>query len=273
MLLSRLGLAQFLTGRVQDALKPLTRAVRLQPDYVLAHRTLVDCYLELGENEKALPHFRAILKRHPADQTTRLRFGKTLAKLRRYEESIKQFTALEGKRPNFSKAYNSWAYELYQQGDLEGAIEKYKRAVEADPAFAEPRLNLAKLFLSNKRYEEAIGAYRAYLELNPDDADALLNLGNACLESGRPVEAATAYARVIELEPSNPTAHFNLGRAYAAQNRFTEAERAYRKARQFSPDDVDIKKHDGRVPSTRGSAAPLIPTSRPLRKAPSGDDE
>ncbi len=243
LLLSKLGLAQFSTGRVQDALKTLTRAVRLQPDYVLAQRTLVDCYLELGENEKALPHFRAILKYSPADQTTRLEFGKTLAKLRRYEESIEQFTALKGKRPNFSKAYNSWAYELYQQGDLEGAIEKYKRAVEADPAFAEPRLNLAKLFLSNKRYEEAIGAYRAYLELNPDDADALMNLGNAWLDSGRPVEAAAAYARVVELEPTNPTAHFNLGRAYAAQNRFTEAERAYRKSRQFSPDDVDNKKH------------------------------
>ncbi|MEE9270085.1 MAG: fused MFS/spermidine synthase, partial [Candidatus Krumholzibacteria bacterium] len=210
-LLNTMGLAHFSMGRLNDAIETLKRAVHLRADHISAHRGLVDCYLEVGENKKAIPHFRVILSEHPTDQRTRYSFGTTLASLGRYQEAIEQFNALSGIRPDFSKPYNSWAYELYQKGDLEGAIEKYKEAVEYDSNFAEARLNLAKILLATKRYEEAVDAYSGCLGLNLDDPDVLM------------------------------AAHVGLGSAYAAQELFTDAERCYREALRFARDNVEIR--------------------------------
>lgn len=171
----------------------------------------VQCDFDGGENAKAVPHFRVILNHHPTDQTTRYSFGRILASLGRYQEAIDQFNALSGATPDFSKAYNSWAYELYQKGDTQGAIEKYRQAVEHDSSFAEARLNLAKLLLASKRYEEAVDAYSGYLETARDDSDTV------------------------------GVAHVGLGDAYAALALFGDAERCYRKALRLSRENVEIK--------------------------------
>ncbi|MEE9268704.1 MAG: tetratricopeptide repeat protein, partial [Candidatus Krumholzibacteria bacterium] len=210
-LLNTMGRANFSMGNLHDAVETLKRAVQLRPDHISAHRGLVDCYLELGENVKAVPHFRVILNRHPTDQTTKYSFGRVLAGLGRYQEAIDQFNALSGATPDFSKAYNSWAYELYQKGDTRGAIEKYTQAVEHDSSFAEARLNLAKLLLSSKRFEEAVEAYRGYLDTVSGNSDAV------------------------------GSAHVGLGDAYAALALFEEAERCYRKALRLSRESVEIK--------------------------------
>ena len=54
-------------------------------------------------------------------------------------------------------------------GDLEAAVEKYRRCVELDPAFFDGWHALGMALMKIGRYEEAIEAGKTAVELRPND--------------------------------------------------------------------------------------------------------
>lgn len=65
------------------------------------------------------------------------------------------------------------AREAFLTGDLVRAEQAAVRAIEADPAAAEPRILLGEIMLSRRRAPEALNAFRAAIERDPTDASAL----------------------------------------------------------------------------------------------------
>src|SRR5215471_10605011 len=54
-------------------------------------------------------------------------------------------------------------------GDLESAVEKYRRCVELDPQFFDGWHALGMALMKLGRFEEAIGAGKRAVELRPND--------------------------------------------------------------------------------------------------------
>lgn len=59
---------------------------------------------------------------------------------------------------------NADAKLVYRQGKWEDARAKYRAALEADPDFLAPRLNLACSFVRQERFDEAVSEVRALLD-------------------------------------------------------------------------------------------------------------
>ncbi|GIU83199.1 MAG: tetratricopeptide repeat protein [Acidobacteria bacterium] len=124
------------------------------------------------------------------------------------------------------------------EGKIEEAIEKLKKATELDPDLAEAYFQLG-IALSLKESEEGI---KMNLSLTPK---------NEKLKEGKPVilteadkafeMAAKAYKKLTEKEPENAEAFFNLGRAYNKIQMDEEAEKALRQAVKLRPDDTDYQ--------------------------------
>ena len=121
--------------------------------------------------------------------------------------------------------YYDRGYALEEAGDIENAMEEYRRAIAKDPGHADAQVNLGRLLHEAGRPFDALVHYRAALAARPGDGTAAFNLGVAQEDLGRTDEAIIAYEQAIEREPENADAHYNLARLHEQTGRSDSAIR------------------------------------------------
>jgi tetratricopeptide (TPR) repeat protein len=91
------------------------------------------------------------------------------------------------------------ALDLMAEGHLEGAVEKYRESLAADPTFTEPMHGLVRALQDLQRYEEAIEVAKKISEIDPDDVLAHTSLSVLYMKKGMipEAEAEGAKARVL----------------------------------------------------------------------------
>ena len=98
--------------------------------------------------------------------------------------------------------------------DRAGARAAYERAIAAEPARVEPRLNLGRLLHEDGRLADAERAYRDALARCGEDALVRFNLAILLEDLARPRDALQSYAQALALDPSLADAHYNLALLY-----------------------------------------------------------
>ncbi|MCZ6632236.1 MAG: tetratricopeptide repeat protein [bacterium] len=151
---------------------------------------------------------------------------------------------------------------------LTQAERGFQTALQHDPAYADPRFRLGKLYEARKKPAEAERAYREALKHNLDHVAARYHLGLLFKNQNRPSEAlaelesalrqspidteiqtamssiffsqynqtfervSTQLQDAIKASPNDPAVYYELGNAYNELGRYTEAAEAYQKAIQ-----------------------------------------
>jgi tetratricopeptide (TPR) repeat protein len=113
---------------------------------------------------------------------------------------------------------------LYQaNGYLEEAARCYAGLEKLAPS--QPRWPHfhATILAGYGEIEPAMELWRRVIQLAPDYVPARLRLGDCLLKSNRPTEAATAYDAVLKLSPNNPYALLNLARIDLEAQRWDQA--------------------------------------------------
>src|SRR5438477_9628646 len=123
------------------------------------------------------------------------------------------------------------------QGDYEGAVEAFEKAVEINPNDARARYNLAlaQQYLGDS--EIAVAGYRRAIDLDPQLIDAYINLGNLYGELGLQEDSLETLQQALELDPENSELYLSVGDAYRTQNLYQDAIQAYRQALILNPDN------------------------------------
>lgn len=100
------------------------------------------------------------------------------------------------------------------QGNLEGAIQAYNRAIEMNPRLAAAYCNRGLTRSDKGDYDGGIADSTKSIELNPKDPFPFINRANARLLKGVDPDASIADAtRALELRPGIPAALANRGMA------------------------------------------------------------
>ena len=129
----------------------------------------------------------------------------------------------------------TYARQAHIDGDLEIAVESYRRALAANPNHAGAQLGLAQALHEQGLIEEAVTEYeRAY---NVDEI-ASEGLIKALLASGEvlekdatsAVEAVRRYERVLEIAPDNEVARRRLTDIKLAEAEASEQQREWKRA-------------------------------------------
>jgi tetratricopeptide (TPR) repeat protein len=91
------------------------------------------------------------------------------------------------------------ALDLMSDGHLEKAVDAYREALAADPAFTEPMHGLVRALQDLQRYDEAIEVANKIAEIDPDDVLAHTSLSVLYQKKGMipEAEAEGAKARVL----------------------------------------------------------------------------
>jgi Flp pilus assembly protein TadD len=188
---TRLGVVSRHKMAAEDAIGCETIIAR-EPEYAAVRNDAAALYLELGEPERALPHFEAVRRLQPQSAVARYNVGVALEAL----------------------------------GRVDAAAQEYQAAVRLDPRYSVAHNNLGNIRLAEHRVDEARREYERAVESGPGNAEAHNNLGAVRLAIGDAGGAIEPLEAAVRLRSTYPEAHFNLARAYAAVGRAADARRA-----------------------------------------------
>ena len=97
-----------------------------------------------------------------------------------------------------------------ERSDRAAAVRAYQRAIAADPARIDARVNLGRLLHELGRLDEAVRTYRGAIAAGAADALLHYNLGVLIDDMDRKAEAKQAYEAALRQDPQMADAHYNL---------------------------------------------------------------
>ena len=109
---------------------------------------------------------------------------------------------------------NISADKLYQYGDIDGAIEEFKKALAVDPKNVNVHNSLGVCYGVKGDFDGAIDAFETAIRLNPEDVMATFNLGLAHLKKGDKQRALALFLGAHRLDGDNPEVACQIGLCY-----------------------------------------------------------
>ncbi|MCY3756607.1 MAG: tetratricopeptide repeat protein [Acidobacteria bacterium] len=138
-----------------------------------------------------------------------------------------------------------WAYLLGRllesQGDLQQAVEHYRRAAAIEPDdlptllhLAQAQLNLNRPDLAEPLFKEAISR-----DPYPSSASALVGLGKISLSRNDPEEAIEYFETAVSMQPEASSIHYPLAMAYRQTGDLEKAREHLKKRGNKTPEYPD----------------------------------
>lgn len=188
-----LGVLQLQSGRLEEAIQHLERAVALDPRHADARNNLGLAYEALGR---------------AADAHT-------------------QFMAAVDLNPRHPQALTNLGNLARSRGEIDRAISAYRRALAAIPTLVEARNNLAASLREQGYLSEARNEIDWILARTPKDVAALTNLGTIQLACGDYADALRSLDQALQAAPSSAIARYNRALTLLSQGRLREAWNDY----------------------------------------------
>jgi len=151
------GVALEQVGRLDDAIAETEQAVALDPKLVQAHANLIILYGRKGNVQKAEGHYRAVLALNP-DQFPKVHYdyGVLLMRGGRYQEAEEAFRRAIHANPSYAEAHNNLGALLQRQGKLAEAADEFRKALETEPSFRQAHFNLGRILVNEEKYQQGI---------------------------------------------------------------------------------------------------------------------
>jgi len=165
--------------------------------------------------------------------------GASRAQIGNLDEAIEAYKKTISLKPDYAEAYSNMGVALRKQGKFEEAIEAYKKSISIKPNYAEAYNNMGVTFKDQGKFDEAIEAYKKSILLKPNYAEAYDNMGVALKNKGKFDEAIEAYHKAISIKPIHANTYYNMGNALRDQLKLDEAIEYYNKSISLNPNYTD----------------------------------
>ncbi len=263
-----LGMAESRTADFANARKDMEAAfpaIQDQRFQVQLGLELVGLYTESGDLEKAAAAIAQLRKADPENAEVLYAAYRTYSDL-----AGESMLALSLAAPDSAQMHQLLAHEDSRQGNTNGAIAQYRKAIainphlpgihfelaellhtssdeavkkeaeqeyraalREDPQDEKAILRLAELDAQKGNREQAYQEYTKAVALQPADADAKLGLAKTLIEMDQSDKALALLEEAVQLEPTNATAHYRLATLYRKMGRADDAKREMELYKKF----------------------------------------
>jgi len=216
---------QGINERREDLLRKsfdyLEEAIKIQPDYGLAHAQLARSYhwLSWSSPEFYLKAKTEAIKALQIDETlaqAHSALGFTIFRLDwDWAGAEKEFKRAIELNPNYSEAHHAYALYLSAAGRHTEAIAEIRHAQELDPLTLPLKVNVGITYLHARQYDSAIEQFRNALDVNADNPGIHTCLGVAYVYKGSYEQGIAEFQKVIALSKSEPINQAAIGWVYA----------------------------------------------------------
>jgi Tfp pilus assembly protein PilF len=175
--------------------------------------------------------------------------------------SSESMMALALSSPDSAQMHQVLAHEEIKEGNSNGAIAQFRRAIEIDPRLPGIHFELAELLntsqdpnvkkLAEQEYhaalvsnsldekaesrlaeidagkgntQQAFAEYSKAVEIQPGDADAKIGLAKTLIVMDQLDKALHVLEQALQQDPTNPAAHYRLSTLYKKQGRMDDAK-------------------------------------------------
>ncbi len=157
---------------------------------------------------------------------------------RHWKDSVSLFTHAVQVTHKNELAHNNLGIEYMHTGEIQKAMEHFKKALAVRPTYLNALVNVGVLLQRQGDLKEAKMYYSQSLKNRPDYAPAHYNLGRALEAEGNIDQAEYHYREAVKFLPDYHQAHNNLGVLMARRGRFHEAVKHFQKALKIQPKSV-----------------------------------
>jgi tetratricopeptide (TPR) repeat protein len=207
-------------GRVDEAVKEFSTALRFNPGSAKAHVNLASILIGKGKLDEAHTHFEEALRIEPNNAEFHSGYAYLLEQLGRDEQAAAECEAAVRLEPKSAQAWFSYGAFLEKHGKLDEAIAQYRQAVQADPRFVDAHIDLASALFVKGDVRDAKAHYLEASRLEPKLAQPHNYLGKVFLREGNVSQAILQFQEALRLHPDFPEAEENLRIAKAGDAQF-----------------------------------------------------
>jgi tetratricopeptide (TPR) repeat protein len=170
-----LGIAEAEDGKIEEAMKYYSNAMRINPDYS-------DIYCHLGVAE---------------------------AKAGNIENAMEYYDTAIKKNPNNSNAYTNRGVAKFKSGDIANAIKDYDKALKINMNNSDAYYNMGIAEAELGNFTGAIKYFSNAIRLDPNNSEAYTNRGTAKAKKGNFIGAAEDFNIALKINPNDSNAHYN----------------------------------------------------------------
>jgi len=222
---------------------------------------LADYYYRHNDNEHAVPILQALIATNP--NNTDLLFFAQHVYQDMADDTLNRLALLA---PDSARMQEAIAEHLVNNGDLQNAIDHYRKALAIDPYLpgadfemgeailqvghdanslaaarqefqkatqidgqgAQVECSLARILNIEGKSDEALAGYRRAYAMNPTNAEALMGIGRLLIGEDKPGEAIPYLQKLLDDDPLNADARYQYAMALKAVNKTDEAKEQLR---------------------------------------------
>lgn len=219
------------SGDIPGAVALYQDVLKRYPDDASSRARLAEIYRQTGDHEKAMELARAALMRDPQSITALKVMMRSYVD--RKQLALAKLVALRAVKidANDAELHHTVGLILQQEGDADGALLEFKKALEVNANYLPSRILLAQMALEAENYPGAEEHLRKILQAGGNNAAAHLNLGVAYKGQGQFDKAMQEYDEAEKLDPKLPAIYLNraiiLHRVKDAPERAVELYKKY----------------------------------------------
>jgi Flp pilus assembly protein TadD len=140
--------------------------------------------------------------------------------------------------PGSAQMYQLLAHEEIREGNTNGAIAQFRKAIALDSSLPGVHYELAELLNTSQDPAVKKEAEREYLKavaLNPQDEKSICRLGEISAQQGDVQQAYKEFTKAIALRPDDSDAKLDLAKTLIAMNQTSRAESLLEQTVQLDP--------------------------------------
>lgn len=222
-----------------DSIALFQHALNVTTDHGAAEANLGYALAEQGQDDKAIAHYKAVLKSHPrGDATVWNNLGGSLAATGKLEEAIDAFQNALKLDPSMGDAHENLALALARKGRQQESLIHLGDAARLEPENARVHNIYAVMLGAAGRTDEAMQEFQTALRLAPDSAATHANLANLLAKQHARDEAIAQYSEALRLNSAFVEAHYNIASLLREEGRTEDAIAHYMAALQIKADYV-----------------------------------
>jgi len=244
-------------GKMKDTQEFLRQAIDIDPeneeyrkefDRINEINTLMSDakrYVDNGSYYDAHESYRIVLEKFPFFADAAFAMGVVAKRQNNLDESVGYFKkALEinpfhekagTELDNVAKKTFNNGQRSYKRGDLDGALDSYKKVLEFDENFYAAHYQLGVIEAKMGNRDQAIKHYEVSLNINPNFYKGWYALGISKKSIGDNEGAISAFNSAVEVHPAYDKAYGAMGTIYLNEKNFEKAIEALSTAIQVNP--------------------------------------
>jgi tetratricopeptide (TPR) repeat protein len=191
-----------------QALKPLKKAIRLQPGLKDAWYCIGLIYQRKGKFKTAVTYFQKAVE---------------IAS-------------------SFAVGWKQLASAYHSAGHYVMAVDAYRTAIKEDPRNPSTWNNLGFTYKALGNFEEAVSCFKQASDLEPRLAEPWFNIGNIYYQKGEDSKAISYYEKAVGIKPDYADAWHNMGLSFENLNEKAQARNSFGQAHRIEPTDQEYKK-------------------------------